>query len=110
MTLDKTERDIVHAGMTAPRVTPDQVKAYLDRVEYVTVVPEGTTSTFTHSYLPSKDGKRRFSLASGHSACVSPENFNAQIGIDISRSKCEKATQDAIWGFLGFALFQELDQ
>jgi hypothetical protein len=106
----KIEHDIIRAGMTAPRVTPDQVNAYLARVEYSTIVPPGTTSTFTHSYLRSKDGNRLFSLATGHSACVSPENFNAITGVDISRSKCEIATKDALWAFLGFDLFQELDK
>lgn len=108
--MDKDQRDAAHAAMTAPRVSRDDVKAYLARVEYVTVVPEGTTSTFTHSYLRSKDGTKRFSLATGHSACVSPENFNAQIGLDISRSKCEKATEDKLWELLGFELFQNLDK
>lgn len=108
--MDKTERDILSAGLTAPRVTPDQVDALFQRVEFVTSVPEGTTSTFCHAYLVAKDGKSKFSLATGHSACVSPENFKAQIGHDIANSKARQLAKDKLWELMGFALFQELDK
>ena len=107
---NKTELDIIRAGMTAPRITPKQIDDLMLRVQYVSVIPQSTTSTFVHSYLVSKDGKRKFSLATGHSACVSPENYNAEIGMDIAQSKCLQATKDKLWELLGFGLFQELDK
>lgn len=106
---EKSELDIVRAGMTAPRITPDMVNALVDRTIYVTVVPEGTTSTFVHSYLVSHNGKSKFALGTGHSACVSPENFNAEIGYNIAMSKCVQATKDKLWELLGFGLFMTLD-
>jgi hypothetical protein len=108
---NKIESAIQEArAYVAPRISPEQVNALLSRVDYVTTVPEGTTSTFTHAYLVSKDGKKHFHLATGHSACVSPENFNAQIGADIAISKARQAAKDKLWELLGFNLFMELDK
>ena len=96
------EKDIQAKGLTAPRITKDQIDALMARVLFYYVVPEGTTSTFAHAYL---DGK--FYLATGHSACVSPENFNAEIGIKIAQSKAEAAARDKLWELEGYRLFQQ---
>lgn len=106
----KTEHAIQRAGMTAPRITPDQVNDLMSRVHIDTSVLPGTTTTVAAANLVSKDGKRTFCLALGHSACVSPENFNAQIGADIATSKATQMAKDKLWELLGFGLFQELDK
>lgn len=96
------EKDIQAKGLTAPRITKDQIDALMARVLFYYVVLEGTTSTFAHAYL---DGK--FYLATGHSACVSPENFNVEIGIKIAQSKAEAAARDKLWELEGYRLFQQ---
>ncbi len=108
-TLDKTEEAILRAGMTAPRITPDVIAAAMEKVEYVSSQPEGTTSTFVHAYLKSSVSDRKFLLATGQSACVSPQNFNAQIGLDIAQRQAVALATSKMWELLGFTLFQEME-
>ena len=42
----------------------------------------------------------------GESACASPENFDADIGMEIARSNA----RDKIWGFEGYLLKQRLSE
>ena len=94
------EQEIQAKGLNAPRISPHLIGALMARVSYFVVVPEGTTSTFAHAYL---DGK--FHLATGHSACVSPENFNAEIGEKIALGKAEAAAKDKLWELEGYRLY-----
>jgi hypothetical protein len=88
----------------APRVTPEQIGALMDRVFYsVDLRPSGSTSTLVHAFL---DGK--FYLASGHSACVSPENFNAEQGVKSAKDKARRGAEDKLWELEGYALFKRL--
>lgn len=103
------EQRIVAAGSNSPRVKPEDINALMGTVVYVISQPEGTTSTFCHAYLPGTNGKM-FSLATGHSACVVPENFNAQIGRDLAQSKATSAAKDKLWELCGFALFNEMNK
>lgn len=99
---------VTKSGITngiAPRVTPEQINALMDRVVFTSSVPDGTTSTFVHAYL---DGK--FLLATGHSACVSSENFDAQIGIDIATRAAEGMARNKLWELEGYSLYKELNQ
>lgn len=87
---------------TAPRVTQDEINAAFGRVKYVVNHrPGGSNSTFVHAYL---DGA--FYLGSGHSACVSAENFRPEIGERIARGKAETVARDKLWELFGFALYQ----
>lgn len=88
-------------GLTAPRVRPETIERLKARVEFRQVVPEGTTSTFIHAFL---DG--RFFLGSGHSACVSPENFDPAIGHSIAMTKARQAAEDKLWELEGYRLYQ----
>lgn len=99
---DRTTEDMIQAkGLTAPRITPAIIQALLDRVVYVPHHPEGTTSTFVHAYL---DG--RFMLATGHSACVSLENFDKEIGIKIAKENALKQATQKLWELEGYALYK----
>jgi hypothetical protein len=98
------ERVIVAAGKTAPRITPTQIEKLMQRVDYKLAVRQADdTSTFVHAYL---DG--RFFLASGHSACVDPANFDADIGFKIAMGKAQAAARDELWKLEGYRLFQQL--
>lgn len=99
------EQEIQAKGLTAPRITPAGIAALMARVEFVTHTPGGTTSTFVHAYL---DGK--FYLASGHSACVSVANFNAEIGYRIAHGKVLVAAQDKLWELEGYYLYAALKE
>lgn len=99
------EQEIQAKGLTAPRITPDHIDALMARISYIVHCPMDTTSTFVHAYL---DGK--FYLASGHSACVSPENFDADVGYQIARSKADAVARDKLWELEGFRLYQSIKE
>ena len=81
---------------TAPRVTLDQLEASIVEETY-TVLPDGRT---TVCQLTLDNG---FTVE-GFSACVSKENFNAELGNKYSR---ERAVSK-VWEHLGFRLADQL--
>ena len=98
------EAEVKAKGLdVAPRITKHQIDDLMARVHYHFEVPVGTTSTFCHAFL---DGK--FHLATGHSACVSPENFNAAMGTKMARGKAEQIARDKLWELEGYALFKQI--
>lgn len=96
----KIEQEIVARGLTAPRIMPGDIQALMDKIEYLTEQPSNTTSTFVHAFL---DGK--FLLATGHSACVTPENSNAGIGIKIAKAAAESKAREKLWELEGYRLY-----
>lgn len=98
MTDQEIEQEIVDKGLTAKRVSNDHINAMMARVHYYgSDVAPGTTSTFVHAFL---DGE--FYLATGHSACISKENFDAEIGTEIARSKAEHLAREELWKLEGY--------
>lgn len=98
------EHQIQAKGLTGPRVLPEQIDELMKRVIYTSHVPEGSTSTFVHAFL---DGK--FLLATGHSACVDPNNFNAEIGVRIATDNAKPVAKNKLWELEGYALFKQLN-
>ena len=99
------EQEIEAKGLTAPRITAGDIEALMERVSFTSFQPVGTTSTHVHAYL---DG--RFYLASGHSACVSPENFDIQLGFKIAKGKALFAAKEKLWELEGYRLYQQLKE
>lgn len=81
---------------SAPRVTLEQVNAAIVDETY-TVLPDGRT---TVCQLTLDNG---FTVE-GSSACVSKENFNAELGNKYSR---ERALNE-VWKMLGFRLADQI--
>jgi hypothetical protein len=97
-----TETTLVAKGLTAARVTVDDIDELMTRVVYINEgTPTGTTSTFVHAFL---DGT--FLLATGHSACVSPANFNAAFGLQHAKANAERKAREKLWELEGYALFK----
>ena len=88
----QVEAEIQRKGLTAARVTPDQVDAAIAKAQYH--VFEG--SCLTVCCLTLQNG---FTVT-GESACASPENFDAELGQKIAFQKA----REKIWAFLGFRL------
>jgi Phage protein (N4 Gp49/phage Sf6 gene 66) family len=90
------EQEIQDKGLTAPRITPDQIDGKIQKVQYH--VFEG--SCLTVCCLTLANG---FTVT-GESACASPANFNQQLGekiaFDNARSK--------IWALEGYLLKERL--
>jgi hypothetical protein len=103
MTDQTIDAEIQAKGLTAPRVTPAQIEDLVMRVVFV--YARHGTSTFCHAFL---DGL--FYLASGHSACISPQNFDAALGQKIALENVQKPMRDKLWELEGYALRCKLMQ
>ncbi|ASN72217.1 hypothetical protein 3S15_30 [uncultured Caudovirales phage] len=99
------ETKIVSLGLTAPRITPQHIHKLLEGVNYHTHVIPGTTTILATAIMPSG-----FTLATAESACVSPENFNLQLGIEIAIRKAKDAAIDALWKLEGYRLKQTMHE
>lgn len=97
-----TEQEL-QAIAVAPRVTKAQIDAKAALLTYRFEQPADTTSTFAHAYLGS------FYLASGHSACVSKENYNQEIGERLARQQAETKAINKLWELEGYALHKQLN-
>lgn len=97
-------------GLTAPRITPDDVKANIASEHYFTAAQAlrlgGTEphplDLLTFCVLVLKNG---FTVT-GESACASPENFDAEIGRRIARDNAVAK----IWPLMGYELRSRLHE
>ncbi|QHB83365.1 hypothetical protein GIS01_14970 [Aeromonas veronii] len=93
------ERDIETLGLTAPRVTPDQIEALMRGVRYeVQVVPSTTTT------LATAIAANGFTLAIGMTACADPANFNAELGAKYAIKDAEAKARQELWKLEGWRL------
>ena len=95
MTTDnQIEQEIQEKGLTAPRITPDHIKNIIVEEHYFTAANgiDGADPTLDKVYGSSLELltfcvlvlENGFTVT-GESACVSPENFNAEKGRNIAR-------------------------
>ena len=97
-------------GLTAPRITPDDVKANIASEHYFTAAQAlrlgGTEphplDLLTFCVLVLKNG---FTVT-GESACASPENFDAEIGRRIARDNAVAK----VWPLMGYELRSHLHE
>ena len=114
------EQEIQAKGLTAPRVTPDDIDANIESwwfftaaegaegaagagTPYIEQPPVGASSPLrllTFCVLVLRNG---FTVT-GESACASPQNFDADIGRQIAR---QNAVQK-IWPLMGYELRSKL--
>jgi Phage protein (N4 Gp49/phage Sf6 gene 66) family len=90
------EQKIQSKGLIAPRVTPQRIDEVVIKEDYH-VFP-GTSLTVC--CLTLKNGY----TVTGESACVSPENFNVELGREIARNNAKQK----IWALEGYALHEQL--
>lgn len=86
-----------------PRVTKEQIDALMERVSCIGSSIEGTTVTIVHAFL---DGT--FFLGSAESACVSPENFDEELGLQIAHRKLAAQVEQKLWEFEGYRLYCDI--
>lgn len=125
MTDDEIEAEIQAKGLTAPRVTLADIEAAIFSEHYFTAqhgvegaIANGALHQSYHEYdtlteSPSRDAngalgrltfcvlviKNGFTVI-GHSACVSPENFDEELG----RKNARQHAVDQCWPLFGFHL------
>ena len=120
------EQEIQAKGLTAPRVTPDDIEAEIASEHYFTAAHGAGAAPFDVGFYPSHDeaavikhagvpdslrlltfcvlALRNGFTVTGESARANPENFDAEIGRKIAR---QNAAQK-IWPLLGFRLRDKL--
>lgn len=87
MTTDQQiENEIQAKGLTAPRITSDDIEAAISEVVYINPGDQlrvgHPASVLTLCILVMQNG---FTVV-GKSACASPENFDAELGRKIARA------------------------
>lgn len=105
MTDHQTEQEIIAKGLTAPRVTADTIDGLVKSLTYETARVPNTTSTIATARLPTG-----FVVAIGHSACVSPANFDAEMGRKLAIGDATTKAREALWQFEGYRLAHDLAQ
>lgn len=115
------EQEIQAKGLTAPRVTPEDVEANIESEWYFTG-SEGVYGAKNNPFEMSKNGlhalgdiplslltfcvlvlKNGFTVT-GESACASPYNFDAELGRKIARQNAVAK----IWPLMGYELRTKL--
>lgn len=111
------ESEIIAKGLTAARVTPDDIEANITSEHYFTAADgvgranKGTTSNFgknpaglelvTICVLLLRNGHKIVGVNEGP---VSADNFDAELGKKLARNK----STDQIWPLMGYALKERL--
>lgn len=111
---NQIEKEIQEKGLTAPRVTPEDLKANIVGEYYFTAEQavaatvqqqdeltrltgwNGELKLLTFCVLVLKNG---FTVT-GESACASPENFDAELGRKIARQNAV----NKVWPLMGYEL------
>ena len=91
------EKEIQDKGLTAPRITPEDIEATIHGEDYY-IFP-GTCLTVCCLKLLNE-----FTVT-GESACASPGNFDVEIGRKIARSNAVQK----IWALEGYLLRERLE-
>ncbi|QPG06959.1 hypothetical protein IT774_07600 [Salinimonas marina] len=93
------EQEIQEKGLEAKRIRYEDIQAKLKtlRFEYW-IVPNTTTTVCTAIDTTG------FTLALEYSACVSPENFDEEIGRKVALVNATKSAEDALWKLEGYKL------
>ena len=127
MSDQQIEQEIQAKGLTAPRITPDDLAANIVGEHYFTAA-DGVAGAFTNAQVaqgrgvyPDEIGQLKTELrlltfcvlvlrngftVTGESACASPENFDAEVGEKIARQNAV----NKIWPLMGYALKCELSR
>ena len=113
---DKTTEQLIQdKGLTAPRVTPDDLQANISSEHYFTAREgcEGECGGNGGPY-PVELGLLTFCVlvlrngftVTGESACASPENFDAETG----RKRARENAEQKILPLMGYHLKQQLSE
>ena len=110
------EKDIQDKGKTAPRITPADIEANIASEHYFTAEDGVGRASRGHTSVGGKNPcalslltfcvlvLRNGFTVTGESACASPENFDAEIGMKIARQNAV----NKIWPLMGYELRTKL--
>lgn len=119
-TNNSIEQEIQSKGLTAPRVTPEDIEANIASEHYFTA-NDGAQGAFMRldpnfAGIPTPSALHLLTFCilvlrngftvTGESACASPENFDAEIGRKIARQNAV----EKIWPLMGYELKSKLSK
>ena len=123
MSEQQIEQEVQNKGLTAPRVTPDDIEANIVGEHFFTAF-DGQAGAIKHEtyvgrFTPTDDESEMQPLklltfcvlvlkngftVTGESACASPENFDPEIGRKIAYENA----RTKIWPLMGYHLKQKM--
>ena len=107
------EQEIQAKGLTAPRITPDDIELVIVSEHYFTALEgvQGSNRVYESSAINKLSiltfcvlVLRNGFTVTGESACASPENFDAEIGRKIARQNA----LNKVWQLEGYLLKERL--
>lgn len=90
------EKELQDKGLNAPRLSPEQIDSVIVKEQYYTF----PKTLVTVCCLTLKNGFTTM----GESACVSPENFDIEVG----RKVAKENARNKIWALEGYLLKEKL--
>ena len=96
------EKEIIEKGLTAPRITLQDLEENIVDVEFVTHITKGG-SILRWAIITTKNG---FAVTGKPSAAVSVENDNEEIGQKIAFENAK----NELWPLMGYALKSKLQE
>lgn len=94
------EQEIVAKGLTAPRVTPADIEANIEDIEFVRFVSK-TGQVLRWAVITTRNG---FAVVGKPSCAVSSANDNAEIGEKVALDN----SKEELWPLMGYALKNKL--
>lgn len=98
---EKIEKEIIEKGLTAPRVTKEQVDSLYGKLEF-SLGRLSDTRIMCSAVL---DG---FSIADGFGACVDPKNFDEEVGSKIAQKNASLKAYEELWRLEGYRLSRSI--
>lgn len=99
---EQVEQEIQDKGLTAKRVRFEDITAKVAALRFEFWLVPYTTTTVCAAIDPTG-----FSVALGQSACISPENFDAELGRNVAKDDAIKKATDELWKLEGYRLKNE---
>jgi len=81
------------------KVEYEQIKKMLESLTFEYARIGNTTTTVCEAFLPNG-----FSVGSGKSACVDPDNFNYELGCRYAKERAIQDAQNTLWQLEGYLL------
>lgn len=97
------EQEIKDKGLSAPRVTKEQIDAIMETLVVKVTVVDGTTTTLAIAVMPNG-----FTVAVAESACASPANFDSELGKKLAVEKVLGKARNRLWMLEGYRLKMNL--
>lgn len=81
------------------KVEYEHIQKLIESLDFKFAVVEGTTTTICKAVL-----KNGFSVGTGESACVDPNNFNKELGEKYAKERAIEDAKNKLWELEGYLL------